>query len=54
MAERLAPDLAEQIGALARPVEEGTFKQLAPLTPTTGVIALAERPEIPSGHDPRR
>jgi RNA methyltransferase, TrmH family len=48
LAERLAPDLAGQIGALARPVEEATFEQLAPLTPTTGVIALAERPEIPS------
>ena len=42
----LAPDVAESIVALARQVEPDVFDQLAPLTPTTGVIALAERPSV--------
>ncbi len=32
--------------ALARPVAREVFEQLAPLTPTTGVMALAQRPAI--------
>jgi len=46
LAERLAPDQAPQIRELARPVREEVFAQLAPLPPTTGVIALARRPAI--------
>jgi RNA methyltransferase, TrmH family len=49
LAERLAPDLAARMHELARVVSPETFGQLAPLTPTTGVIALAERPAV----DPR-
>jgi TrmH family RNA methyltransferase len=43
LAEQLAPDVAPQILALAREVEPAVFEQLAPLPPSTGVIALAER-----------
>lgn len=39
----LAPDLLHTLRALAQPVEESVFAQLAPLAPATGVIALAER-----------
>jgi TrmH family RNA methyltransferase len=46
LAERLAPDLAARMHELAREVSPETFGQLAPLTPTTGVIALAERPGV--------
>jgi TrmH family RNA methyltransferase len=44
LAGALAPELAERIGTLAHEVEPSLFDQLAPLTPSTGVIALAERP----------
>jgi TrmH family RNA methyltransferase len=43
LAETLAPDLSERMRALAQEVDGTVFEQLAPLTPTTGVIALAER-----------
>jgi RNA methyltransferase, TrmH family len=43
LAARLAPDQAERMHELARPVAADVFAQLAPLPPTTGVIALAER-----------
>jgi TrmH family RNA methyltransferase len=46
LAAQLAPDLAERMRELARPVEPSVFAQLAPLPPSTGVIALAERPHI--------
>jgi TrmH family RNA methyltransferase len=46
LAVRLAPDQAERLRSLAYEVQPGVFEQLAPLTPTTGVIALAERPAI--------
>jgi len=46
LAARLAPDLAEQLRRLAHEVEPAVFAQLAPLRPTTGVIALAERPAV--------
>jgi RNA methyltransferase, TrmH family len=49
LTQLLAPDLAANLRALAREVEPATFEQLAPLAPSTGVIALAERPVI----DPR-
>jgi TrmH family RNA methyltransferase len=44
LAERLAPDVAERMRALAREVDAAVFEQLAPLPPATGVMALAERP----------
>ena len=40
----LAPDLRERIDGLAREVTPAVFEQLAPLAPSTGVIAIAERP----------
>jgi TrmH family RNA methyltransferase len=43
---RLAPDLGEKLRSLAREVAPGVFAELAPLTPATGVIALARRPAI--------
>jgi TrmH family RNA methyltransferase len=46
LAAQLAPDQAARIHELARPVKPEVFAQLAPLPPTTGVIALAERPAI--------
>ena len=46
LARRLAPDLAGRMHELARPVEPEVFAQLAPLAPTTGVIAIAERPAV--------
>jgi RNA methyltransferase, TrmH family len=46
LAAALAPDLAERMRTLAREVEPDVFEQLAPLTPATGVIGLAERPAI--------
>jgi RNA methyltransferase, TrmH family len=46
LATLLAPDVAERMLALARPVDPATFDRLAPLAPATGVIALAERPSI--------
>jgi TrmH family RNA methyltransferase len=45
LAERLAPDLAEQLRQ-AHEVDPELFDQLAPLPPTTGVIALARRPRL--------
>jgi TrmH family RNA methyltransferase len=46
LAAQLAPDLAERIHELARAVEPEVFAQLAPLTPATGVMSLAERPTV--------
>jgi TrmH family RNA methyltransferase len=46
LAARLAPDLAARMHELAREIPPEIFDQLAPLTPTTGVIALAERPAV--------
>jgi TrmH family RNA methyltransferase len=42
----LAPELGERLRALAREIDPAVFEQLAPLTPSTGVIALAERPHV--------
>jgi RNA methyltransferase, TrmH family len=39
----LAPDLGDRVHAIARQVAPEVFAQLAPLTPSTGVISLAER-----------
>jgi TrmH family RNA methyltransferase len=44
LASMLAPDVAERMCALARPVAQEVFSQLAPLPPATGVMALAVRP----------
>jgi TrmH family RNA methyltransferase len=46
LATQLAPDLAERMHKLARTVEPSVFAQLAPLTPATGVMSLAERPTV--------
>lgn len=41
---RVAPDLADRVRALARPIDAPTFDTLAPADIPTGVIALARRP----------
>ncbi len=46
LATRLAPDVSARMLALAREVPPEVFAKLAPLTPSTGVISLAERPRI--------
>lgn len=46
LAGRVAPDVAGRIAALASPVPADVFDRLAPRSPTSGVIALARRPEI--------
>lgn len=46
LAAALAPDVAARMLALARPVAPDVFERLAPLAPSTGVIALAERPQV--------
>jgi TrmH family RNA methyltransferase len=46
LAAELAPDVRERVRALARPVAPAVFAKLAPLAPSTGVIALAERPSV--------
>ncbi|MGD0454991.1 MAG: TrmH family RNA methyltransferase [Solirubrobacteraceae bacterium] len=42
----LAPDLSARVCALAREIEPEVFDRLAPLAPSTGVMALAERPLV--------
>jgi RNA methyltransferase, TrmH family len=42
----LAPELSEQILALAREVPPDVLARLAPLVPPTGVISLARRPAV--------
>ena len=42
----LAPELAARVSELARAIDPKVFEQLAPLTPSTGVMALAERPSV--------
>ncbi|MEZ5932218.1 MAG: TrmH family RNA methyltransferase [Alphaproteobacteria bacterium] len=44
LARRLAPDIAEPLGALVEDVAADVFEALAPKAPETGVIAIAERP----------
>jgi RNA methyltransferase, TrmH family len=46
LTKQLAPDLLPDLLQSAREVEPGLFEQLAPLPPSTGVIALAERPTV--------
>jgi len=47
---QLAPDLIDRLPALAEPVTAELFEQLAPLPPSTGVIAIAERPAVDLAH----
>jgi TrmH family RNA methyltransferase len=49
LAARLAPDVGERMLALAQPVDGAVFAQLAPLAPTTGVMAIAVRPALDVG-----
>jgi TrmH family RNA methyltransferase len=49
LADALAPDVCERILADARPVSSEVFATLAPLAPSTGVIAIARRPQIDVG-----
>jgi len=42
----LAPDLSARLRSLVREIEPAVFDQLAPLAPSTGVIAIAERPSV--------
>ncbi len=46
LATVLAPDLGPRLHALVREVDPAIFDQLAPLTPSTGVMSLAERPPL--------
>src|ERR1700676_4553486 len=46
LAATLAPDLSARLLGLAREVEPWVFARLAPLTPSTGVMGLAERVHI--------
>jgi TrmH family RNA methyltransferase len=46
LAAQLAPDVSARMVSLAREVPPDAFAQLAPLTPSTGVISLAERPMV--------
>ena len=44
LAGELAPDVCARIEALARQVDPAVFDQLAPYSPSTGVISIAARP----------
>jgi TrmH family RNA methyltransferase len=46
LSAQLAPDVSERMVSLARPVSPEVFARLAPLPPSTAVIALAERPAV--------
>jgi TrmH family RNA methyltransferase len=46
LAAALAPELSERLRTLVREVDPAVFEQLAPLAPATGVMALAERPNV--------
>jgi TrmH family RNA methyltransferase len=46
LAALLAPDLRRRIATLAREIDGATFEALAPMTPSTGVLALARRPAV--------
>ena len=43
-----APDTANTINELLRPLPTTVFEKLAPVTPPTGVIAIAKRPKVSS------
>src|SRR5271165_4936789 len=42
----LAPDIRSRLQPLVREVGPAVFDKLAPLTPSTGVMSLAERPRV--------
>ena len=46
LAAELAPDLGGRFAATVEPIDAATLDRLAPLTPRTGVVAIARRPEI--------
>ena len=46
LAALLAPDLGPRLRTLVREVDPSVFDQLAPLSPSTGVMSLAERPPL--------
>jgi RNA methyltransferase, TrmH family len=46
LAGALAPELSAQLLDRAREIDPAVFRRLAPLTPSTGVMALAERPPV--------
>lgn len=46
LASELAPDVAERIVASADPVPSEVFDQLSPSPIPTGVVAVAERPQV--------
>ena len=46
LATSLAPDLVGILGSGATQVPDSVFRQLSPVTPATGVIALARRPPL--------
>lgn len=41
-----APDIADAISGLATTVPDGVFETLAPVSPPTGVLAIARRPVV--------
>ncbi len=43
---QLAPELSDRVLELAREIDPAIFDRLAPLTPSTGVMALAERTPV--------
>ncbi len=56
LAQALAPDVLERILATAHVVPPEVFATLAPQPPSTGVIAIAQRPPVDAGSllaDPR-
>ena len=46
LAAALAPELTTRLRELSREIDPAVFAQLAPLTPSTGVMALAQRPAV--------
>jgi RNA methyltransferase, TrmH family len=46
LAAELAPEEGARMRALAREIDPAVFDRLAPLAPSTGVMALAERPAV--------
>jgi RNA methyltransferase, TrmH family len=46
LARDLAPDLAGRFASQVERIDAETLNRLAPLTPRTGVVAIARRPEV--------
>ena len=49
LAEAVAPDIVSRLTESLRQVDEGYFRQLSPVPPDTGVIAIARRPAVSAG-----